>query len=299
MAGNGHASLFGKAGGQRFASPLLQLTGGKMKKLTYLIFIALLLFGLFACSEDDKPTDARILGYSLDQFIDANTVRAEITSDPEDTEDYRALFNYELVASDGFTPRQGQTGGYDLPWEILQAGYFVPSDNHSTWFPNHNLGGAFKVKNAELIRLYRKVVVSCGASSADCELLGLTVEEVENWGGEMEPAIRLNQFVSAVADYDSVRFTAPDGYVKYYNPKQIQDGYYLLNSEVTTFPSFNASMPGSQKKFKKLASVEIMGAGADPELVFALSPQDKADLSFPIPRELGSFQSTDLTDLAK
>jgi len=58
-----------------------------------------------------------------------------------------------------------------------------------------------------------------------------------------------------VADYDSVRFTAPDGYVKYYNPKQIHDGYYLLNSEVTTFPSFNASMPGSQKKFKKLASV--------------------------------------------
>ena len=70
-----------------------------MKKLTYLIFIALLLFGLFACSEDDKPTEARILGYSLDQFIDANTVRAKITSDPEDTEDYRGLFNYELVAT--------------------------------------------------------------------------------------------------------------------------------------------------------------------------------------------------------
>lgn len=266
-----------------------------MKKLTYLIFIALLLFGLFACSEDDKPTDARILGYSLDQFIDANAVRAKITSDPEDTEDYRALFNYELVASDGFTPRQGQTGGYDLPWSILQQGYYVPSDNHSTWFPNLNLGGAFKVKNAESIRLYRKVVVSCGASSADCELRGLTVEEVENWGGEMEPAIRLNQFVSAVASYDSVRFTAPDGYVKYYKPEHIQDGYYLLNSEVTTFPSLNSSMPGSLKKFKKLASVDVMGAAADPTLTFALSPQDKTDLSFPIPTDLSGFQSTDLT----
>jgi hypothetical protein len=45
-----------------------------MKKLIYLL-VLLLLLALTACSEKDNPSDVKILGYKLDQFINPDTVR--------------------------------------------------------------------------------------------------------------------------------------------------------------------------------------------------------------------------------
>lgn len=268
-----------------------------MNKLIQLCLTLLLLLGLYACSENDGPTDNPVLGYSLDQFISADSVRALLTSAADDTLDYRSLFSYEIVCSnDGYSPRQGQSGGYDLTWDIFRAGYFVPSDEHSTWFPaNSGLGGAFMVENADLLRLYRKVRVIDAVTDGvnDIELRGLDLVEVENWNGQQEWAIRLSDFAAGYTVYDSLRFTAPDGYAKTYTPTLVADGYYLLNSEVTTFPSFNSSLPGSQKKFKKLATVEIFGPETGPPYK-VLAPQEKLSISFPIPADLSSFQSTDL-----
>ena len=51
-----------------------------MKKLIYLL-VLLLLLAFTACSEKDNPSEVKILGYKLDQFINPDTVRIYI--DPQ------------------------------------------------------------------------------------------------------------------------------------------------------------------------------------------------------------------------
>jgi hypothetical protein len=277
------------------ASPLfLQLSGGKMKKLTYFIVIMLLLIGLAACSEDDNPTGEDVLGYKLDQFVDAAAVRNIVDAEAEETDDFRSLFAYEIVSGeDGYSPRESENAGYDLPWNLFSGGYYVPSDNHRTWFPDADLPGAFKVRDTGLFRLYRKVEVNAGLrGTKQVELMGLTTYPTENWAGGSEDAIKLSDLLQGIAVYDSVGFVAADGYTKYYQPELVNDGYYLLNSEVTTFPNFNDSLPGSAKKFKKLASVEIYGATSDMNTDIVLAPQVSANITFTVPADLSGYTST-------
>ena len=266
-----------------------------MKKLIYLL-VLLLLLALTACSEKDNPSDVKILGYKLDQFINPDTVRNHIDSEADETIDFRPLFAYEIVSStDGFSPRQSAYAGYDLPWDIFSQGYYVPSDDHRTWFPGMELPSAFKVRNAGLFRLYRKVDVDTGnRDSKLIELRGLSTYTVDNWSGLSEEAIKLSDLLQGIAAYDSVAFVAVDGYSKNYQPEHINDGYYLLNSEVTTFPNFNSTLPGNMKKFKKLAKINVYGATSAQNFDFALAPEEKADLTFTIPSDLSGFESTEM-----
>ncbi len=265
-----------------------------MKKLTYLTLVLVLLFGLFACSEPDPPTGEDVLGYSLDQFIPADSIRLAVDPDAEPDDEFRPLFAYEIVSgTDGFSPRDSDNAGYDLPWETFAAGYFVPSDEHKTWFPTSGLPGAFKVKNTGLFRLYRKVDVSTGISGSKMVELGaLTKHQVANWNSENEDAIKLSDLLQGIAAYDSLTMFAADGWSKTYLPDLIADGYYLLDSEVTTFPTYNGELPGSVKKFKKIARMEVYGSATPQNHVFELTPNDKADLIFTVPSDLTGFTST-------
>ena len=265
-----------------------------MKKLIYLCAMIALLLSLAACSENDNPTDEDVLGYRMDQFINADSVRNHVDSSADATDDFRSLFAYEIVSSeDGFSPRQSSYAGYDLTWDLFAGGYFVPSDDHRTWFPDAGLPGAFKVRDADLFRLYRKVEVNSGIrASKQVELKGLIQYPTENWDGESEDAVKLSDLLQGVAAYDSVGFVAVDGYTKYYQPELVSDGYYLLDSEVTTFPSFNDDLPNSVKQFRKLATVQIYGATTDMTADLVLAPQDTYDLSFTVPENLSGFTST-------
>ncbi len=274
--------------------------GGKMKKTLFLLITILALLLLSACSEkDDNPTDTNIYGYSLDQFIDKAVVTDSLDATAADSLDFRNLFNYEIVGSDGFSPRSSSYAGYDLDWNSFKAGYIVPSDGNRTWFADASLPGAFRVRNTSTLRLYRKVEVAAGAKSTkDVELKGLTAYQIPNWNSVSEAAIKLSDLVQGIAAYDSIKFVAFDGYTKYYNSAQIADGYYLLNSEVTTFPTLNGEMAGSLKKFKKLAAVEAMGATTAQTYSFALADSTNADVAFTIPASFEGFTNTALTDYA-
>ncbi len=265
-----------------------------MKKLNYLILLFALLLGLAACSEDDPPTGEDVLGYKLDQFIDATEVRAAVDPAAEEDEDFRTLFAYEIVSEeDGYSPRDSENAGYDLPWETFAEGFFVPSDDHRTWFPTVSLPGAFKVRGAGLFRLYRKVEVSNGVSGSKMAELGaLPTHQVANWEDAQETAIKLSDLLQGIVTYDSLAMFASDGYSKTYTPDLIEDGYYFLDSEVTTFPTYNADLPGSVKKFKKLARVEIYGCPTPQNHDFGLTPQNEADLTFNIPNDLSGYTST-------
>ena len=269
----------------------------KMKR-TLLLVAMLLLLLITACSEKDKPTDTNIYGYKLNQFISQTAVRDLVDPTQADSTDFRSLFAYEIVSADedGWSPRLSVNAGYDLNWEFFKEGFLVPSDNRKTWFPPAlGLPGAFKVKNAGTVRLYRKVDVESWRDSKCVELKGLQIHSVENWNGTQEDAIKLSDLLQGVSQADSIAFIAWDGYSKVYNWDQVNDGYYLLNSEETTFPTLNGSLPGSLKKFKKLARVIAYGSNAQ-SFSFPLAANTAANLSVTIPPNLNGYESTIMTD---
>lgn len=67
-----------------------------------------------------------------------------------------------------------------------------------------------------------------------------------------EEAIKLVDLIQGISlsDSSSIRLIAIDDYYKDYTPQQIAEGYYLLDSEVTTFPALNDSLTNSQRSLK-------------------------------------------------
>lgn len=298
MAGNSHASLLERLQEIKFVpASLLLFMEDKMKRLLLFVTVLFLLL-ITACSEKDNPTDTNIYGVKLDQFISKIAVRDLVDVTQPDSIDYRNLFAYEIVSGDpdAWSPRLSVNAGYDLNWELFKEGFLVPSDNRKTWFPaSLGLPSAFKVKNTGTVRLYRKVDVESGRGSTTVELKGLDIHSVQNWNSTDEDAIKLSDLLQGVTQADSIGFVAWDGYTKTYNWDQVNDGYYLLNSEVTTFPTYNATMPNSLKKFKKLARVIAYGSNAQ-SFAFDLAPNTATNLSVTVPTDLSGYQSTIMTD---
>ncbi|MDD4310014.1 MAG: hypothetical protein PHO32_06500 [Candidatus Cloacimonetes bacterium] len=267
-----------------------------MKKLSLLLLLLVLLS--FGCSEkDDNPTDLNVYGYKLHQFITKSAVNALVDPAAPDTVDYRGLFAYEIVASDGYSPRSSSNAGYDLPWQTFKDGYVVPTDEGKTWFPNANLPGAFKVKYANLFRLYRKVDVLTCIGSKMVELHSLPIYQIDNWSSPpaQEPAIKLSDLIQGIADADTLILIAGDGYSRSYTAEKFNDGYYLLNSEVTTFPNFNATMTGGEKKFKRLASIDTL-CQTEQSYTFTNADTTSLNISFPLPADLSTYEREVLTD---
>jgi hypothetical protein len=265
--------------------------------LVLLVALAMLL-GFTACSDDDdNGTQIDILGYSLDQFVTIeDAIQITNPADDEDT-DYRSLYAYEIVGSDGWSPRESVNAGYDLLWDTFKAGYIVPTDNKRTWFSDDTIPGAFRVKNADKIRLYRQIGVRDTVRiSVPQELGALTAYTVTNWSGEEEEAIKLIDLLQGYDGYSTVTLFAVDGYNKTYEAEMIADGYYLLDSERTTFPSFNDSMEGGMKKFKYIATMQVNMAAKNGIGPHGNAASDKADLEITFPEHFNSFHSTVLTD---
>jgi hypothetical protein len=265
-----------------------------VKKIVFSLITIIILFALSACSEKDNPTEAKIYGYILEQFVTQEAV-LQITDPTADSgTDFRALYAYEIVADDGWSPRQSSNAGYDLNWGTLRTGYIVPDDSRRTWFDNDYLPGAFRVKNSEALRLYRKVDVEVTAGPLySFELGALPMHCVPNWNGENEDAIKLSDLLAAFEGYSQITLTAYDDYSMDYTTEQIQDGYYLLNSEVTTFPGFNDEMNGGQKRFKKLAKITVDGNAG--EVDFSTAAPETADLQISLPISFSGYEATELT----
>ncbi len=260
------------------------------------IIIAIIALLIGACSEKDKDNNtATIYGYRLEQFVDIDAVRLVVDPTEADTTDLRMLFAYEIVSSaDGFSPRASSYAGYDLPWEEFERGYIVPSDQNRTWFPNPLLPGAFKIRDTGLFRLYRKIDVKTEHGETLVELKGLPLHQIMNWDGENETAIKLSDLLTGIAEYDSLRIVCFDGFGldKYYLPEAVNDGYYLLTTERTIFPT--ATLPNNQKRMKKVEYLELFGASSALDNSFALCPSEEADLVLNLPENLSSYQKTEL-----
>lgn len=263
------------------------------RNIMFLLLVVLVL--LFACSEKDNPTnvDNNTYGYSLDQFIPIPDIIAITDTTANEGTDFRGLYAYELVSSDGWSPRQSVNAGYDLSWESFKRGYLVPSDGNRTWFGVTTLPGAFKVRNTTNFNVYRKVdVVYSDSLSKLIELKGLQMHVINNWSNNPESAVKLSDILAGFSGYSSVKLEGIDGYNKTYTPDQIADGFYLLESEVTTFPSFNSQMEGGQKKFKKLARVIVLGATLNTAHAYLNAAHSDKDAVFAVPNSFSSFTRT-------
>jgi hypothetical protein len=289
----------GKADGNPSASKKI-MEVRTLKKYLLVLLVTVVLLGISACSEDDNSTEPRILGYLLDQFVDIATVQ-EITDPSEgDLIDFRMLYNYEIVAEDGYSPRQREdTAGYDLYWDTFKTGYMVPADEYRTRFLDETTPGAFDVKNAATIRLYRRIVIADSLGNSYYKELGaLPVYTIQNWDNEDEAAVKLSDLISGHQNFSTVKLMASDGYSKEYSPEEIADGYYLLESERTTFPTFNDDMQNSQKKFKYVDKIELdinFGA-AIPQ--YENAENSKSDLQIALPELYDGYEAVelDLTD---
>ena len=260
------------------------------RTLSVLLSLALLLL-LFACSEkDDNPTDVNVYGYRLGQFINQATIAALVDSAP-DSLDLRNLFAYEIIAADGWSPRESVNAGYDLNWDLFNDCFLVPTDNNRVWHFNADLPSAYKVRDVLEFRAYRKIDVNTGRGKQMVELKGLPVQQIENWDGVMEDAVKLSDLLQGVSAYDSLSIVCYDGYGsdKYYYAEAVNLGYYLLDSERTIFPG--ATIPNNQKKMKKVESIQLYGA-VTAEHSFANAAHDMADLIVPRPASMTGFEST-------
>jgi hypothetical protein len=270
-----------------------------MNKFLLLLVLASILIVSFGCSEKDNPVDTRVYGYKLGQFIIKSLVADSLDSAVPDTIDFRNLYAYEIVSGeDGFSPRQSSYAGYDLGWDAFKEGFLVPADNFRTWFTDSQLPGAFRVRNTGYFRMYRKIdVVSPDETIKSVELKGLEIHPISNWDGITEDAVRLSDLLLGIAAYDSVSLVCYDDYGidKYYYSEAINDGYYLLETERTIFPT--ASLPNNMRKMKKIAYVRVFGdMGTTQNYDFGLAPDSLADMIFTIPANLIGFEETELTD---
>lgn len=268
-----------------------------MKKLMVLMSVLLLLF-IAACSEkDDNPNDTNVYGYKLEQFVTTAITNPLIDTAATATDDFRSLFAIEIVSADAnqWSPRLSSNAGYDLAWPTFKDGYIVPnpSSGNRTYFPYADLPGAFKVTNTGLFRLYRKVdLLSAAKDSVMVELRGLQPHCMDNWSGAPEDAIKLSDLLATYSGYASVTLIAVDGYSRDYTPEQIADGYYLLSSEVTTFPTLNDSMTSGQKKFKKLAKLRVSSEATNVNHQYLLADKQHANLEVPVPTSFTSYEAT-------
>ena len=73
--------------------------------------------------------------------------------------------------------------------------------------------GAFEVKNAASIRLYRRIVVADTLGNAHyIELGALPIHSIANWDGANEDAIKLSDLLTDHSGYDNITLTYTPSY---------------------------------------------------------------------------------------
>lgn len=194
---------------------------------------------------------------SLTNFVTKEMTDALVDNTNDD--ETQKLFAYHLIASDNFTPRD--RGYADLTWEKFKTGVLLPQKSFRSYFASDSIETAFDVKHLLTVKMYRAVqVIKADGSMALFEMNTLTPHQVANYDSLMENAVKLQDFISEFvtatpAEYDYI-FSDNTGYTKTFTWEQVQDGYWLMDSKKTIFPSY-PDMPNSQKKFKKLMSITL------------------------------------------
>lgn len=273
-----------------------------MKKFfTLLLVTFIILIGLTACSEDDDDDNSTgpvtILAYNLDQFLPLDNVMNLFTDGDqetilEDAIDALNLFSIHVLASDGWSWRN--RGVRDLKWDEFAGGYLIPEDDGRIYIEAFASQGVstYNVKFAQDVQVFRTFeLVKPDGTEALYQLSAMTTQQIENYDGTMEDAIKLTDFYPAteITAIDSVMFTAADGYSVNYTEEEFNAGYWLTESQKTIFPGLD--LPGSKKKFKLLQTLTIYGEQQSVEEPFVCNFSEAPEYEFTFPEDLEGYDS--------
>ena len=219
-------------------------------------------------SEQVDYNGLMVTGYSLDQFVNMDSVNLYID---EDEFDGRKLFAFEIVSSDddgNWSPRN--QGYYDLSWADFTTGYLLPDERGRTYFPDENIPTGYNVRCAAYLRLYRKIDVVLDVNITIFETGAFTPQEITyTKDGESYTvnAIELENFISdyVCQDPDGYQylFTAADGWVNddsnnLFDWETIQNSYWLPEQNKAVFLDTNFdTIFKSVKVVEKIDLVEI------------------------------------------
>jgi hypothetical protein len=278
--------------------------GGQMNKLAKLFFIGvIILFTFTACddgpsgNENENPIPPAfaeaidieftipdsteltnytseqvdydgldVTGYSLEQFIDMDSVNVYID---EDGFDGRKLFAIEIVSNDedgNWTPRDNSY--YDLSWTDFITGYLLPDEKGRTYFEYESIPTGYNVKYAYYLRLYRKIDVVLDANITIFETGAFTPQEITYTKDEETytvNAIELENFISDFVSADPQNyeflFTAADGWINddsnnIFDWATIQTSYWLPEQNKAVF--LDANFDTIFKSVKVVESINLV-----------------------------------------
>jgi hypothetical protein len=250
----------------------------------------LLLAGLTGCSKDAKSTapvlssEAYLLVHiladstkidfdslpkidasgaeaiQLSEFVD--TVLVPMFRDKSGTPyDARELYAYQIVADDGYSAH-GTKGYPNNVWSHLRLGHILTATRRAI-FPDDkiDLFGAYDVKDARDIYLYRKFDIQTPDTTGFCELREVATIQVMNFDGALEEAVALKDFALkfvANPEYYNYNLLTLDGFGPTTNMtwSQFQTGYWLMDTQKTIFT--DTSLVGGSYKLKVLQTIQIV-----------------------------------------
>lgn len=193
-----------------------------------------------------------VTAYSLVQFVDFSR------SGVDELE-----YTYEIVADDGYSPRQG--GNPDLFWEQFETGFLLPTESFRSFFPDENIPNAYNVKYALKINLYRTViVVDADGNEITFQLGAIATEDVYHQAGNgqfyTDPGFSM---INLISDYVTenpqsyeYHFTASDDYTVTFTWEDIQAAWWLPEQNKAVF--LNADGTEFHSSFKYLIRIELV-----------------------------------------
>ncbi len=207
-----------------------------------------------------------VTGYSLDQFVDMDSVNTYID---EDDFDGRKLFAIEIVSSDedgNWSPREHEY--YDLSWTDFITGYLLPDEKGRTYFADDDIPSGHNVKWAYYLRLYRKMDVIIDGNITIFEPGAFTPHEITYTKDDETytvNAIELENFISDFVSEDPQNyeyfFTAADGWVNndsnnIFDWDTIQTSFWLPEQNKAVF--LDADFDTIFKSVKVAESIELV-----------------------------------------
>jgi hypothetical protein len=203
-------------------------------------------------SEDVNYEGVMVTGYNLVQFLDFNRAGVD-----------ELEYTYEIVADDGYSPRQG--GNPDLTFAQFQTGYLLPTEKFRTYFPDAAIATAYNVKYALKINLYRTiVVVDDDGNEISFQTGAFETEDVYHQAGNgqfyTDPGFSLINLISDYVmenpqNYD-FHFTASDDYTATYTWDDLQTAWWLPEQNKAVF--LNPDGTELYSSFKYLIRVELL-----------------------------------------
>jgi hypothetical protein len=193
----------------------------------------------------------------LSSFIDTSLIPPYYDKN-SNSYDSRSLYCYEIAGDDGFSASENR--GYpNNIWDELKLGHILISGRRVI-FPDDkiDLAGAYNVKSARHIHIYRKLDLSFTDSTLCVELRKITPIQVTNPDNNLEEAISLKDAVAymvAVPDNFQYNILSLDNFGPSEDMSwtQLQTGYWLLSSEKTMFA--DTSLSGGKYKVKVLEKI--------------------------------------------